>query len=104
MNTKTVLVTGATDGIGRQTAIELARQGAKVLIHGRDKAKGAKVLDEINRDNCNENLVLYLADFSSFADIKRMADEIKREQSSPACTDQQCGDIFQRKAADERRP
>ena len=81
MNTRTVLVTGATDGIGRQTAIELARQGAKVLIHGRDKARGAKVLDEINRDNCNENLVLYLADFSSFADVKRMADEIKREQS-----------------------
>jgi NAD(P)-dependent dehydrogenase (short-subunit alcohol dehydrogenase family) len=82
MNVKTVLVTGATDGIGKQTAIELARQGAKVLIHGRDKAKGAKVLDEINRDNCNENLALYLADFSSFADIKRMSEEIKREQSN----------------------
>ncbi len=60
----------------------LARQGAKVLIHGRDKARGARVLDEINRDNCNENLVLYLADFSSFADVKRMANEIKREQDS----------------------
>jgi NAD(P)-dependent dehydrogenase (short-subunit alcohol dehydrogenase family) len=81
MDAKTILVTGATDGIGKQTAIELARQGAKVLVHGRDKAKGARVLDEINRDNCNENLVLYLADFSSFADIKRMAEEIKREQS-----------------------
>jgi NAD(P)-dependent dehydrogenase (short-subunit alcohol dehydrogenase family) len=82
MNDKTILVTGATDGIGKQTAIELARQGAKVLIHGRDKARGAKVLNEINRDNCNENLALYLADFSSFEDIKRMAEEIKREQSS----------------------
>jgi NAD(P)-dependent dehydrogenase (short-subunit alcohol dehydrogenase family) len=81
MDVKTILVTGATDGIGKQTAIELARQGAKVLVHGRDKVKGARVLDEINRDNCNENLVLYLADFSSFADIKRMAEEIKREQS-----------------------
>lgn len=81
MNPKTILVTGATDGIGKQTAFELARQGAKVLVHGRDKARGAKVLDEINRDNCNENLVLYLADFSSFSDIKRMAEEIKREQT-----------------------
>ena len=81
MNARTVLVTGATDGIGRQTATELARQGYKVLVHGRNKARGVKVLDEINRDNCNENLVLYLADFSSFADVKRMADEIKREQS-----------------------
>jgi len=81
MDPETILVTGATDGIGKQIAIELARHGAKVLVHGRDKAKGDKVLDEINRDNCNENLILYLADFSSFADIKRMAEEIKREQS-----------------------
>ena len=81
MNAKTILVTGATDGIGKQTAIKLARQGAKVLVHGRNKSKGATVLDEINRDNCNENLTLYLADFSSFASIKRMAEEIKREQS-----------------------
>jgi len=81
MDIRTVLVTGATDGIGRQTAIELARQGNRVLIHGKDKVRGAKALDEINRDNCNENLVLYLADFSSFSDVKRMADEIKREQS-----------------------
>jgi retinol dehydrogenase-14 len=81
MEPKTILVTGATDGIGRQTALELARQGAKVLIHGRDKIKGAKVLDEINRDNCNENLTLYLADFSSLAEVKRMADDIKREQT-----------------------
>jgi NAD(P)-dependent dehydrogenase (short-subunit alcohol dehydrogenase family) len=78
---KTILVSGATDGIGKQTAFELARKGAKVLVHGRDKARGAKVLDEINRDNCNENLILYLADFSSFSDIKRMAEEIKREQN-----------------------
>jgi NAD(P)-dependent dehydrogenase (short-subunit alcohol dehydrogenase family) len=78
---KTVLVTGATDGIGRQTAVGLARMGHKVLVHGRNKGKGSQVLDAINRDNCNENLVLYLADFSSLAEVKRMADEIKREQS-----------------------
>jgi retinol dehydrogenase-14 len=82
MEPKTILVTGATDGIGKQTALELARQGAKVLVHGRDKIKGAKVLDEINRDNCNENLTLYLADFSSLTDLKRMADDIKREQTA----------------------
>jgi NAD(P)-dependent dehydrogenase (short-subunit alcohol dehydrogenase family) len=81
MDIRTVLVTGATDGIGKQTAIELARKVYKVLIHGRDKARGAKALDEVNRDTCNENLVLYLADFSSFSDVKRMADEIRREQS-----------------------
>jgi NAD(P)-dependent dehydrogenase (short-subunit alcohol dehydrogenase family) len=78
---KTILVTGATDGIGRQTALDLARMGAHVLIHGRSKEKGIRVLDELNRETCNEKLALYVADFSSLADVRRMADEIKREQS-----------------------
>jgi NAD(P)-dependent dehydrogenase (short-subunit alcohol dehydrogenase family) len=78
---KTILVTGATDGIGRQTALDLARMGAHVLIHGRDKEKGIRVLDELNRETCNEKLALYIADYSSLADVRRMADEIKREQS-----------------------
>ena len=78
---KTILVTGATDGIGRQTALDLARMGARVLIHGRSKEKGIRVLDELNRETCNEKLALYVADFSSLADVRRMADEIMREQS-----------------------
>ena len=81
MKDKTILVTGATDGIGRQTALDLARMGARVLIHGRDKEKGIRVMDELNRETCNEKLALYIADFSSLADVRRMADEIKREQS-----------------------
>jgi NAD(P)-dependent dehydrogenase (short-subunit alcohol dehydrogenase family) len=78
---KTILVTGATDGIGRQTALDLARLGARVLIHGRNKEKGIRTLDELNRETCNEKLALYVADFSSLADVRRMAEEIKREQS-----------------------
>ena len=81
MMDKTILVTGATDGIGKQTALEFARMGARVLIHGRDQEKGARVLAELNRETCNEKLALYIADFSSLADVRRMADEIKREQS-----------------------
>ncbi len=80
MNDKTILVTGATDGIGRQTALDLARMGARVLIHGRSKEKGIRVMDELNRETCNEKLALYVADFSSLQDVRRMADEIKREQ------------------------
>jgi len=79
MENKTVLVTGGTDGIGRETALQLARMGARVLVHGRDKEKGAQVLDKIIRDTCNEKVSLYLADFSSMADVKRMAEDIKRE-------------------------
>jgi len=79
MEIKTVLVTGGTDGIGRETAVQLARMGACVLVHGRDKEKGTQVLDDIKHVTCNEKVSLYLADFSSLADVKRMAEDIERE-------------------------
>ncbi|MDO9546383.1 MAG: SDR family oxidoreductase [Pelolinea sp.] len=82
MNDQTILVTGGTDGIGKETAIQLARMGACVLVHGRDQKKGTQVIKEINRDTGNEKIALYLADFSSLADIKRMAEDIKREQKT----------------------
>jgi len=80
MTSKTILITGATDGIGQQTARELAQMGQKVLIHARDQAKGAKVINEINRASCNENLVLYISDFADLASVAKMASEIQREQ------------------------
>ena len=51
MNTQTILITGATDGIGKLAAIELAKQNkdATILIHGRDKAKMDRVVDEIKQ-------------------------------------------------------
>jgi len=82
MNNKTILVTGATDGIGRQTALELTRMGASVLVHGRDQQKGSLVLDGLNRETCNEKMALYIADFASLAEVQRLAEEIKREQPS----------------------
>ncbi|TLZ68139.1 MAG: SDR family NAD(P)-dependent oxidoreductase, partial [Methanobacteriota archaeon] len=42
-----ILITGATDGLGKATARELARRGATVLLHGRDQARGDAVLREI---------------------------------------------------------
>ena len=41
------LVTGATSGIGRAVALQLGREGAEVVVHGRDEARGADTVEEI---------------------------------------------------------
>jgi NAD(P)-dependent dehydrogenase (short-subunit alcohol dehydrogenase family) len=74
-----VLVTGSTDGLGRLVARDLAAQGAAVLLHGRDAAKGEATLDEIRRETGNERLRYYLADLSSLENVGRLAEEVERD-------------------------
>ena len=95
MNDRTILVTGGTDGIGRETALQLARMGARVLVHGRNQKKGNQVINEINHDTCNENISLYVADFSSLADVQRMAEDIKREQKELHVLVNNAGNFFE---------
>lgn len=76
MKNNVILVTGSTDGIGKQTALELARTGAKVLLHGRNPARGNAVLDEIKEHSKNENLRLFIADFASLSQVRRFAEKV----------------------------
>jgi NAD(P)-dependent dehydrogenase (short-subunit alcohol dehydrogenase family) len=71
-----VLVTGATDGIGKGTAHELARMGATVLLHGRSQEKLDAVRQEIAAESASTRLQTYRADFSSLAEVRRLADQI----------------------------
>ena len=73
MTPKTILITGATDGIGKQSALELAQMGHHVLVHGRNAARGKKVVDEIQRATNNPNVALVLADLSSLAAVRDLA-------------------------------
>jgi NAD(P)-dependent dehydrogenase (short-subunit alcohol dehydrogenase family) len=77
---KTVLITGSTDGVGKRAALELARAGARVLLHGRRRDKGERVLAENSRssgsDKLEHQLEYYLADFSSLAEVRRLAEAI----------------------------
>lgn len=77
MKDKIVLITGSTDGIGKQTAIELAQKGATVLIHGRSLKRGKAVIEEIIRQTNNSKIDLFISDFSSLKQVKKLAEEIK---------------------------
>lgn len=76
---KTVLVTGATDGLGRELSLEFARRGWTVLAHGRDEAKGAQLVDELKRAGALE-VRFYKADFSSLAEVGAMARRLFQEE------------------------
>jgi retinol dehydrogenase 12 len=75
MKDKIVLVTGATSGIGKVAALELAKMGAHVVIHGRNSAKAENVKNEIISQCRHANIDTLIGDVSSLADITRMAEE-----------------------------
>lgn len=77
MQGKVVMVTGATSGIGRVTALELARLGATVVLVGRSQARAETTAQEIRRATGNPVDVL-LADLSSLTQVCRLADDFKR--------------------------
>lgn len=70
---KTALVTGATSGIGRATAVRLAELGADVIVHGRNTERGSNVVAEIIRAGGNARFLQ--ADLSNAADISALADD-----------------------------
>src|SRR5438132_2095480 len=75
---KRVLVTGATTGIGLEAARSLARQGAKVVLVGRDAAKTARCLDDVRASALGAEVSSLLCDFSRQAEVRRLADEVLR--------------------------
>jgi NAD(P)-dependent dehydrogenase (short-subunit alcohol dehydrogenase family) len=77
---QTILVTGATDGLGRALARELAARGATVLLHGRSLQRLDDTLREIAEATGNDRLRTYQADFSSLAQVRRLGREVGGDQ------------------------
>jgi len=77
MGEKVCLITGATSGIGKATAMGLASMGASVVMVGRDRGRGEAALAEIKTKSANASVDLMLADLSSQEEIRRLAHEFK---------------------------
>ena len=81
---KTVLITGATSGIGRATALGLARMGAHLAIIGRDRGRTEDAAREI-RASGGGRVDLFIADLSSQSQVRQLADEVLRSLSVSMC-------------------
>jgi NAD(P)-dependent dehydrogenase (short-subunit alcohol dehydrogenase family) len=73
---QTILITGATDGLGRAVATELAAAGATLLLHGRAERRGEQTIKEIEDRTGNDRLSFYRADFASLDDVRAMTEQV----------------------------
>jgi NAD(P)-dependent dehydrogenase (short-subunit alcohol dehydrogenase family) len=73
---RSILLTGATDGLGRALAHTLAAEGAELVLHGRSPEKGHQLLEELHARTGNPHLTYENADFASLAEIRALAERV----------------------------
>lgn len=73
---KIVLITGSTDGIGKQTALDLAEMGAFVIVHGRNEDKAMQTTEEVKQKTGNNNIEYVVGDLASLQQIGKMSEDI----------------------------
>ena len=78
---KTIIITGATDGIGKQTALNIASQNHHIIIVGRNKNKCESVCYEISKNTNNDNIEFIVSDLSSISKVKALSYHIKKKYS-----------------------
>ncbi|AXI83773.1 SDR family NAD(P)-dependent oxidoreductase [Xylella taiwanensis] len=74
---KIILITGATDGIGKAATTEFAKRGASITLVGRSKEKTDKVIKELEASTGNKNLDYIICDLAKIKDVKRAAQAFK---------------------------
>ncbi|AQP42524.1 dehydrogenase [Streptococcus gallolyticus] len=77
--TKTILITGSTDGIGKHLAMKLASEGHEVILHGRNSEKLRVTISEIQLKTGSKKIHGYLADFSKLEEVYKFSEEILRD-------------------------
>jgi len=81
LSEQVILVTGATDGLGRGVARALAAEGATVLLHGRSRERLDAAVEEIRAQTGNSNLRAYCADLASLNEVRRLGGEVVGHES-----------------------
>jgi NAD(P)-dependent dehydrogenase (short-subunit alcohol dehydrogenase family) len=71
-----ILITGATDGLGRALALDLAATGATLLLHGRDDARGQKTMEEIRGRADGTSVHWYRADLAALDEVRGLAGQV----------------------------
>ena len=99
MRGKTCLVTGATDGIGWMTARALARDGARLIVVGRDPAKGERRIADLRAETGNDAVRFERADLASQAEIRALAARLGAELPRLDVLVNNVGAWFHRRAA-----
>src|SRR5450631_4906797 len=79
MSWKICIVTGANSGIGKETALGLAQMGARVVMVCRNAEKGKVALEDIRRESGSSQVDLLIADMSSQASVRALAEEIRQK-------------------------
>ncbi len=81
LKNKTILITGATDGIGKQTAINAGKLGANIIVHGRNKKRVDEIVNKVYQVNNNIDVFGVTADFESLNEVFNMGNEINEKFS-----------------------
>jgi NAD(P)-dependent dehydrogenase (short-subunit alcohol dehydrogenase family) len=79
LDQQTILITGATDGLGRELAVGLAEAGARMLAHGRDEERGLATVEQIRDATGNQDVHWLRADLASLDEVRGLADQVIAE-------------------------
>jgi retinol dehydrogenase-13 len=78
LNGKTVIITGANAGIGKETARELAKRGATVILACKDLLKAERAAAYIRKDTENNKVTVKVVDVSSLTSIRKFVEDVKK--------------------------
>lgn len=77
---KTVLITGANTGIGKETALDMANRGARVILACRDMTRARLAADEIRQKSGNGNVVVKKLDLASLQSVRDLAKDVQENE------------------------